>query len=238
MRRAGLRTIGRVAKYGAAGAALSVVVAWVCVLRGHYDTGVMSGALARSLEGARAEWLWPAPDLRDQPMLTLEYAITGLKYRRAVGELEPGSPASNAADRQGIIRGTSYPGVAEIEQTEVSAGWPMRALTSRDWQGPAATREPISLARGIAWGDVVGGFQRGPDQTYLPLSPRWAELGVDAGWWGGVLYLLARSARRFRRWRRLRRGLCGGCGYPRAGAAICPECGAPTPGIPPSTPVP
>jgi hypothetical protein len=111
----------------------------------------------------------------------------------------------------------------------VRTGWPARCLEASPMWDSGRGR-----VRASAWraGMVTPAWVRPSKDSgrqylnILPLRP------IAQGWAVNILFYsstlwLAMPGRRMARsaWRR-RRGRCGGCGYPRAGAGPCPECGA------------
>jgi hypothetical protein len=159
-----------------------------------------------------------------------EYDAGYLKaYEQAVGENSQRAAAPNDVRPPGWIR---KPSDKQTRQSwYIASGFPLRAgvdYLPRDGSLPDAAIDLLPLDIHGRWGGVI------QKHGYI-LWPRFLLNIILVAF---LLYPLLRAVRIVRAVRarsRWRRGLCESCGYPLAGLALCPECGAGTI-PPPSTP--
>ncbi len=111
------------------------------------------------------------------------------------------------------------------------AGWPCRTLEAEyqgkqffelpldsPWRYSLTLPEPLTIIRH-------------DEARYRPLPYRPLGLGVAGNtlFYAAILWLLICGPFALRRFIRRKRDQCPACGYPRAEAAVCTECGKPLP---------
>lgn len=215
-----------------AGAAASVVAAWVCavwidVSRGRYrEVGDFE-------ESARTYW-----KVRRRDRAGAQYVFSARFWETdpAIIDLSDGATAPSAlipswAD---LDLDAARPSSLTYEQVRVftARGWPMVCLWC-EYDDIYVTEWPGVLTAGggfetpLPWHfhpSVLDGGMPYMRRT-LPLRPYWPGLAVNTVFYGAVLGLIISGPLALRRWHRTRRGLCPGCGYPAGGSPLCTECG-------------
>lgn len=202
-----MRLLWRITWCAAAGAALSVAVAWACAW--DYRSAIHELEHIRTRQVEEAGWPrrpppgWPPPN----------YTVSG--------------------GRAGV-RSSSFYHLKGDQAThgarELSAGWPLVCLTASAFLGSDGDFVVVGPGRGLVFGSLRQGvYRRGRflgDSKVLPLWPRWAGLAANAALYGAAVGLTGNGLRRFRGRRRRRQGRCTVCAYDLRGlSGVCPECG-------------
>lgn len=131
---------------------------------------------------------------------------------------------------RGVTISGRYPkaGGPPSDQTTIvvnlSAGWPLRALT-------------VQTAHNGKWtepGPHMALFSRpGPRGNYitreLPLTPLWTGFTLNTLIYAFVIWVLMGGPRRLRLFVRRHRHQCPACAYPIGTSPVCTECGTPLP---------
>lgn len=232
-----LRVILAAAVYLAAGAGVTVGVAWA-LHRVHAQrlasAGVMleltgSPAAGRFTDEEWAELRLAPPGLAPSGGTTINPIRQG--GTRLFGWRARASLASVRREHAGRHD------IALEMLAEFRAGWPMLAMRHADHAVLAHQRSPappvgtvpsVSTRYGLTLSRSRSPAAMAFARSALPLRPIWTGFLINTLLAAGVLVLLVRGQRATRRFVRARRGRCPACGYDRAGldaSAACPECG-------------
>lgn len=228
--------------FGAAGLAVSVIVAWCCVFRfrnasggldeyagGHADMLHAPGTVSAPPGVPAPARLWPIPmpekagDPKYRyvllwPDATVDVALSyywGCKtgYGLGGGRISTGLPLRAMAWE---MRQVDLPDVFPDQQSWTAAAPPKGFLPISTWRSGL----PLPWIAGRSGSPSV----REP-WLRLPIRPVWLGLLGDSALFGSAAWLLCRGPRTVRSAARRRRGCCEVCGYPVRGLNSCPECG-------------
>jgi hypothetical protein len=211
-----------------AGAIINWCVAWGCCLwlAGSLAEGKGLGTYSESRE-AVLKWL-PPHIVKANPK-----AFDNVMPRGAFSLF----PNSGPALRFDKMLYWVQPGRVCQLQT-LSAGWPIRCLTTSSWLDDAGQRASMATTKPLKydWGVQPPAWlkpQRASSRTWppgplpLPTRPLWPEFLGGATLYGLLLVILYVGSQKARALWRKRRGRCGKCGYDLHGnvTGVCPECG-------------
>ena len=220
-----------IAVFLAAGAIVSVLVAWACACLSPHesDQHFRMSAIQHEWTAPKPRW-WPEWDASDPRRA---FADDGFAEDRAYGFgircVDWIPPGPEPLDPE--IYGTAIISmIDEATATETSAGWPLYCLRGQQlhahvnpdptvrgwWAKNGILLDRRARHRDANWGKII-----------LPLEPIWTGLAVDAIVYGALLWLVTLGPRTMRRLVRRARGRCVRCGYRLTGltADRCPECG-------------
>jgi len=201
------RLVTGVLTYAAAGAVLTVLIAWASAL---WLPDPKLGPVATSR--AKASWV-PAGH-------ELENTFRGERFGATRWQI------------QGAPLDTARPVFDSFVTNAGSWGLPMRSVGYvKIYDARARTTRSPTWMRGVIMPVWVQSWamklspKGTPYHGTLPLVPQWTGLVVDTAFWGLVAFGVAHMFVRWRGARRVRRGRCRVCGYYVSGLKACPECG-------------
>lgn len=203
--------------YGTVGAAVTVAVAWSCVL----------------FQPIGPVWNGPTPDdLWSSPRWLIEPPADWSKPSEFTGWRWTGFDQTYAAEFGPDHRDPSTHAMVVLHSQDVRrAGLPFRCLLAARSAGESSPANPGQDLPVIAWtsGIQLSELTSVPPRWLvgtLPVRPIPSGFAADAVLYGLVAFVLVRGPRSVLRARRRRHGLCARCGYPLGNSPVCSECGA------------
>ncbi len=217
-----LRCALTVAKFGAIGAGLTVIIAAVgAILPGppigdgtvrvpvRENRAVPLGTIVTRWASTRVGWSG------ETEALSQSLSETPPEPATAPPHLPPWCTPVDQRLAQLTAAGRSR------EAGEIACGWPLRAFTAR-WE-VSRTGLYVGAIVNVQHGFLGPG--RGSQRTVIPYSPIWTGLLGNITALGASAAGLAWLARSAVRLRRRRSGRCESCGYEVGTLDACPECG-------------